>query len=82
MCTRPITRTHTHTRCATHVVGLDEVTGKDTTCADTAVVGALGTGEAVLGPAEDLSICVKEGVLLLKTEPGLLSLGRVHDLLA
>lgn len=62
-------------------MGLDEVTGEDTASTNTTVVRALGTGETVLGPAEDLSVGVKESVLLLKTEPGLLSLGGVHHLL-
>lgn len=62
-------------------MGLDEITSKNTAGTDTTVVRALGTGETVLGPAEDLSIGVEESVLLLKTEPGLLSLGSVHHLL-
>lgn len=63
------------------VVGLDEVTGKDLAGTDTTVVGALGTGETVLGPAVDLAVVVEESVLLLETEPGLSLLGSVHDLL-
>lgn len=53
----------------THVVGLDEVTGEHPAGTDTTVIGALGTGETHLGPAKDLAVGVKEGVLLLETEP-------------
>lgn len=66
----------------THVVGLDEVTGEHPAGTDTTVIGALGTGETHLGPAKDLAVGVEEGVLLLETEPRLLGLGGVHDLLA
>jgi hypothetical protein len=62
-------------------VGLDEITGKDLSGTDTTVVRTLGTGETHLGPAEDLPIGVEEGVLLLETEPRLVLLSRVHDLL-
>lgn len=61
-------------------MGLDEITGKDLAGADTTVVRTLRTGETVLGPAKDLSVGVKERVLLLETEPGLLGLGSLHDL--
>ena len=47
----------------------------------TAVVGALGAGETTLRPAVWGSVHVEEGVLLLDTEPGLLLLDLVHDLL-
>lgn len=46
----------------------------------TAVVGALGTRETVLGPTERGTVNVEQGVLLLKTEPGLVVLSEVHDL--
>ena len=64
----------------TYVVGLDEIAGKDLAGTDTTVVRALGSGETVLGPTKDLSVGVKEGVLLLETEPGLLAGGGLHDL--
>lgn len=63
-------------------MGLDEITGKDLASTDTTVVRALGTGETHLGPSKDLSIGVKQGVLLLESEPGLLLLDRVHRLFA
>jgi len=62
-------------------VGLDEVTGEDLTGTNTTVVRALRTWETHLGPAEDLSIGIEEGVLLLETKPRLVLLGGVHDLL-
>jgi len=48
---------------------------------NTAIVGTLGTREASLGPAEWLVIRIKEGVLLLETEPWLVFLDGVHHLL-
>jgi len=63
------------------VVGLDNITAKDLLGADTAVVRALGTGETALGPAENLTVDVEEGVLLLDTEPGMLVSMSGHDLL-
>ncbi len=54
----------------TNVVCLDEITGKDLASANTTVVRALGTGETHLGPAEDLSVGVEEGVLLLEANQG------------
>jgi len=62
-------------------VGLDEITGKDLAGTDTAVVRALGSRETHLGPSVDLAVGIEEGVLLLETEPRLVLLGRVHDLL-
>ena len=47
-----------------------------------AVVGALRSRETALWPAIGSTIDVEESVLLLKTEPGLLVLGEVHDLLS
>jgi hypothetical protein len=64
----------------TYVVGLDKITGKHLAGTDTTVIWALGTGETVLGPAVDLTVGVKESVLLLETEPGLLGSGGLHDL--
>lgn len=48
---------------------------------NTAIVGTLGTREASLRPAEWLVIRIKEGVLLLETEPGFVFLDGVHHLL-
>lgn len=64
------------------VVSLDEVTGKDLTGTSTTVVRALGTRETSLGPAERTVVHVKERVLLLETEPRLLSGNLGHDLVA
>lgn len=55
-----------------YVVSLDEITSKHLSSTDTTVVGTLRSGETALGPSERLTISVEEGVLLLKTEPGLL----------
>lgn len=46
----------------------------------TAIVGALGAGEAALWPAKGLAVHVEESVLLLKTEPRNFRLGLLHDL--
>lgn len=54
---------------ASAVVSLDDVTAVDLAGADTAVVGTLGTGETVLGPAIGPVVAVKESVLLLQAEP-------------
>ena len=56
-------------------MSLDDVTSVDAVGADAAVVGSLGAGEAVLGPAEGVVVLVEEGVLLLDAEPRLLVLG-------
>lgn len=61
-------------------MSLDEITGKDLSGTDTTVVRTLRTWETHLGPTVDLSIGVKEGVLLFQTEPRLVLFGRVHDL--
>lgn len=63
-------------------MGLDEITGENSAGTDTTVVRTLGTGETHLGPTKDLSIGVKQGVLLLETEPRFLVLGGIHRLLA
>ena len=47
----------------------------------TAVVRALGAGEAALRPAVRGAVHVEQGVLLLDTEPRLEVLGLVHGLL-
>ena len=48
---------------------------------NTTIIGTLGAWEASLGPTEWLVIRIKEGVLLLETEPGLVLLDGVHHLL-
>jgi len=63
------------------VVGLDEVTSKDLSGSDTTVVRTLRSGEPTLGPTVRLTIGVEQGVLLLESEPRLVSLGQVHVLL-
>lgn len=64
------------------VVGLDEVTGEDLAGTSTTVVRTLGAGETTLGPAVRAVVHVKERVLLLETEPGLLVSDLGHDLVA
>lgn len=54
---------------ASHVVSLNDITAEDSASADTTVVGALGSGETVLGPAEWPAVNIEKGVLLLETEP-------------
>ena len=56
-------------------MSLDDVTSVDAVGADAAVVGSLGAGEAVLGPAEGVVVLVEQRVLLLDAEPRLLVLG-------
>ena len=46
----------------------------------TAVVRALRAGESVFRPTVWGTVDVEQGVLLLKTEPGFVILGEVHDL--
>jgi hypothetical protein len=64
------------------VVGLHDITAVDLAGSDTAVVGALGTRETALGPAIGCTELVEKGVLLLETEPGLLALVGLHELVA
>jgi hypothetical protein len=47
---------------------------------NTAIVGTLRTRETTFWPTEGLVIRVKEGVLLLETEPGFLFLDGIHHL--
>lgn len=61
-------------------MGLDDIAAVDLTGTDTAVVGALGTGEATDGPAVGAVVHVEEGVLLLEAEPRLLLLVGLHEL--
>lgn len=66
---------------ARSIVGLDEVTCKYFSCADTAIVWALRTRETALWPLVWFVIGIEESVLLLKTEPWLDLKNLVHDLL-
>jgi len=63
------------------VVGLDDVTTKNLLGTDTAVVRTLRAGETALWPAENLTVDVEKGVLLLDTEPRVLVGVGFHDLL-
>lgn len=67
---------------ASAVVSLDEITGENATSTGTTVVRTLRTGETTLGPTVGTVIHVKERVLLLETEPGLLGRNLGHDLVA
>ena len=57
---------------ASLVVSLDDVSAEDLAGTVATVVGALRSRETVPGPAVGPSVCVEEGVFLLKTEPELL----------
>ena len=61
-------------------MGLDDVAAVDLASTDTTVVWALGTGEATHGPAVGAVAHVEEGVLLLETEPWLLLLVGLGEL--
>ncbi|RUP44708.1 hypothetical protein BC936DRAFT_149102 [Jimgerdemannia flammicorona] len=64
------------------VVSLNDVATENLIGANTAIVGALGTGETARGPAEwGLAVGLEESVLLLDAEPGVLIGVGVHDLL-
>lgn len=56
---------------ASLVVSLDNISAVDSACANTAVVGALWSGETTLGPTIWPAILTEESVFLLKTEPDL-----------
>jgi hypothetical protein len=60
------------------IMRLNEITCKDFASTSTAVVWALGAGEAALGPTVWGAVSVKQSVLLFETEPRNLSLGGVH----
>lgn len=64
------------------VVRLDDISAEDTSGSDTTVVRALGTGETVLGPAIWPTLSAEKSVFLLKTEPVLLALVVLHELVA
>lgn len=61
------------------VVGLNNVSGKDLASTNTTVVGALGSGEAALGPSNRVVALVEHGVLLLDSEPDDLLLVGAHE---
>lgn len=63
-------------------VSLDDISAVDLAGTDTTVVRALGAGEATHGPAVRAVMHVEEGVLLLETEPWLLLLVGLHELVA
>lgn len=65
---------------ASLVVGLNNVTAVDLAGTNTAVVWSLGTGVTSLWPSVWVSILVKEGIFLLKTEPWLLVFVGLHEL--
>ena len=60
------------------VVGLHDVATVHLVSSHATVVGALGAGEPVLGPAEGMLVLVEERVLLLDTEPRHFSLSLIH----
>lgn len=62
------------------VVRLDNVAAVDLAGADAAVVRALGTGEAALGPAVWPAVRTQQRVFLLETEPEVLGGVSVHQL--
>lgn len=62
------------------VVSLDNVAPYDLVGADPAVVGPLGPGEPISGPAKGPSVEVQESVFLLDAEPGVLLLDLLHSL--
>ena len=64
------------------VVGLDDVTAVHLAGSNTTVVGALGAGEAALGPAVWPSVGAKQRVLLLQTKPEVLLLVDLHQALS
>ena len=61
------------------VVSLDDVSAEDLAGTNTAVVRALRSGEAVLGPAIRPAVEVEKCVFLLQTEPELVLLVCLHD---
>ena len=65
---------------ASLVVGLNDVSAENLSSTNTTVVWALRTWETVYGPSIRSVGHVKKGVLLLKTEPWLVSLVGLHEL--
>lgn len=65
---------------ASLVVRLDDVALDDLSSADTTVVGSLGSWETVCRPAIGTVVEVEQGVLLLKTEPGVVLGMLLHQL--
>ena len=62
------------------VVCLDDITGIDFACSDTAVVGPLWTGETALRPSIRTIEGIEEGVFLFETEPRIVFLVFLHQL--
>merc|ERR550525_1919784 len=62
------------------VMGFHNVPAVDIAGTDSAVVGALGSRETILGPSEGVTILVKKGVLLLNSKPWVVVLGLLHHL--
>merc|ERR1719422_2038732 len=65
---------------ASSVVSLHNVSSIDIAGTDSAVVRALGSGEAVLGPTEGMTVLVEKCVLLLNSKPGMMVFGLLHHL--
>ena len=63
------------------VVSLDNVTLDNLAGTDTTVVRALGSRETQRGPAEGAVVEIKQSVLLLETEPGLVLGVGLHHLI-
>lgn len=61
------------------VVSFDNVSAEDLASTDTAVVWALRTGKTTYGPAVGAVVAVQKGVLLLQTEPWLVSSVGLHE---
>merc|ERR1712156_769617 len=65
---------------ASSVVSLNNVSSIDIAGANCAIVRALRSREAVLGPAEGMAVLVEKCVLLLNSKPGVVVLGLLHHL--
>ena len=63
-------------------MGLDNLAAKRGVGSNGAVVGALGSGESTLGPAEGPLVSGEHGVLLLEAVPGGLLFALLEDLLS
>merc|ERR1719285_888755 len=63
-------------------MGFHNVPAIDIAGTNSAIVGALGSRETILGPSEGVTILVKKGVLLLNSKPWVVVLGLLHHLCA
>jgi hypothetical protein len=63
-------------------VSLNKVPSENLSSSDTTVIRTLRTWETHLWPSKDLSIGIKQSVLLFESEPGFVLLGSVHGFLA